>query len=53
MAKLLNSYFLYPRLLELKKLKCDFVADCQFTNRVLLLEIVSYETMPMQPQCEK
>ena len=25
MAKLLNSHFLYPRQLELKKLKCNFV----------------------------
>ena len=50
MAKLLNSRFLYPRQLELKKLKCDFVGRGQ--NQVMLLEIVSYETMPLQPVFE-
>lgn len=50
MAKLLNSHFLYPRQLELKKLKCDFVSRDK--NQVLMLEIVSYETMPLQPVFE-
>jgi len=50
MAKLLNSHFLYPCQLELKKLKCDFIGRGQ--NQVMLMEIVSYETMPLQPVFE-